>query len=330
MEEIKENMPLVSVPVIAYNSSKTILETLESIKAQTYPNIELIISDDCSKDNTIDVCRKWLEHNKDRFVRTEILTVEKNTGVSGNCNRARFACKGDWVKGIAGDDMMLPNCIQDYVAYVKQHPDTIYLFGRCKAFGADEEKCREVDSLFDYSFFSLSTEQQLHYLLFKGNCIPATTNFYNRQRTRQLGVLLDERVPLIEDWPMWINVLRKGVKFHFVDKETIMYRINGMSNKLRASLPMYRSERLLRFYYMFPAWIKEDEDKAIQQMVDEECDVYQMLLDSESDTQTALRAERNHYKEQYETYYKWYNQIRSSKAYRLGKTILKPFKWFTK
>lgn len=56
--------PLVSVSVITYNSAKTVLETLESIKAQTYQNLELIVSDDCSTDNTVELCRNWIEQNK--------------------------------------------------------------------------------------------------------------------------------------------------------------------------------------------------------------------------------------------------------------------------
>ena len=89
---MSKEQPLVSVPVVTYNSANTILETLESIKAQTYPNIELIISDDCSTDNTIELCLEWLELYKERFTRTEVLTVEKNTGVSANVNRCWNAC----------------------------------------------------------------------------------------------------------------------------------------------------------------------------------------------------------------------------------------------
>ena len=59
--------PLVSIIVITYNSSKYVLETLESAKAQTYENIELIISDDGSTDDTIKICKNWLEKNQDRF-----------------------------------------------------------------------------------------------------------------------------------------------------------------------------------------------------------------------------------------------------------------------
>ena len=120
----KKVLPLVSVPVITYNSAKTVIETLDSIKAQTYQNLELIVSDDCSTDNTVEVCQKWIEENKSRFVRTEVVTVEKNTGVAGNLNRAEAACRGEWIKPIAGDDVLLPNCIQDCIDYVAEHPET--------------------------------------------------------------------------------------------------------------------------------------------------------------------------------------------------------------
>ena len=57
---MNNKFPLVSVVIITYNSEKTIIETLESIKNQTYKNIELIISDDFSKDNTVEICKQCI------------------------------------------------------------------------------------------------------------------------------------------------------------------------------------------------------------------------------------------------------------------------------
>ena len=62
-----DDMVLVSVCVITYNSEITVLETLDSIYAQTYPRLELIISDDCSSDQTVDICQKWLSKYKNSF-----------------------------------------------------------------------------------------------------------------------------------------------------------------------------------------------------------------------------------------------------------------------
>ncbi len=294
--------PLVSVPVMTYNSAKTVIETLESIKAQTYPNLELIISDDCSTDKTVVLCREWIEQNKERFARTKIITAIMNTGVAGNCNRAYSACTGEWVKSVAGDDVFMPNCIQECMDYVEKHPDTIYLFARCKAFGANDEFCKKVDENFDYTFFDNNSEEQLRILIYKGNCVPGTTVFYNRERAQQIGVKDDERVPLMEDWSKWINLLRAGVKFQFIDKVLVKYRVGGISTTKKLATPKaYRSERLFYFLYLLPERYKADPEGTVKEIVDSECDIYNF----------------------------YYSQSHS-KALKLGKAILKPITWLQK
>ena len=107
--------PLVSVVVITYNSSATVIETLESIKEQTYQNVELIVTDDCSKDDTVFVVQKWLESNQACFVNAELVTTTVNTGVSANLNRGIKKSSGEWIKSIAGDDRLKPYAISTYV-----------------------------------------------------------------------------------------------------------------------------------------------------------------------------------------------------------------------
>lgn len=77
--------PLISVVVITYNSSNTIIETLESISRQSYPNIELIISDDCSKDDTVNKAQNWINSNG---VKGLVITAVKNEGIPANVNSA--------------------------------------------------------------------------------------------------------------------------------------------------------------------------------------------------------------------------------------------------
>ncbi len=98
--------PLISIVVVTYNSAKYVLETLESAKSQTYQNIELIVTDDYSTDDTVAICQKWLNKNKARFVRSQLVTSEKNTGIPANLNRGIKASKGEFIKPIAGDDTM--------------------------------------------------------------------------------------------------------------------------------------------------------------------------------------------------------------------------------
>ena len=259
------NKLLVSVPVITYNSSKFVLETLESIKAQTYQNIELIISDDCSTDNTVDLCQKWVEENKDRFVRTQIITSETNTGVSANLNRAEDACHGDWVKGIAGDDLLTPNCIEDFLMYVQQNPDHYFLFGNIEGINENGESISNcLDKFLDKSFFDLTAVEQYERLVMKGNCIAAPTFFYNHSMKKQLGIINDETIPLCEDYPKWIQITSKGQKLYLLDKCVVKYRIHStsVSNK-DDSVLFKRSQALAYLKYRYKYQLAEMPSQAI-------------------------------------------------------------------
>lgn len=319
---------IISVAVLTYNSEGTIIETLESVCNQSYHNIELIISDDCSIDNTIEICERWIENHKSRFLRTIIVKSKVNTGTSSNLNRAEKECKGMWVKPIAGDDKLVEDCIESCVRYVEDNKNVKFLFGKCKSFGADDSTCREVDGRFDYNFFSMPKEKQLNQLIFSCNCVPASTFFYNRNEALLMDIRNDERIPLLEDWPKWINLLHKDANFYFLDKVLVLYRIGGVSTSALISIEMFRSERLFYFYYLFPEWSKVDYDAAVKRMVDFEVGVYGTLKEKETMSEAMIRKERDSLRDE-NNYLKGQITARiSSKSYRLGHIILHPFDSF--
>ena len=219
-----EKFPLVSICVITYNSSKYILETLDSAKAQTYQNIELIISDDCSKDNTVEICKNWINDNKERFARTELITVKKNTGISQNCNRVRDAARGEWIKGIAGDDILFPNAIHSFVSFVekKKSEDIVWVVSSIKIF-----KDHPDNLLYIWPNFNISEnirEQFRRQIM--GNYIKAPGVFLKRETLNRLGgPNLD--YPMLEDDPLWIKFLTNGYKFYFIDEVLVGYRVHS-------------------------------------------------------------------------------------------------------
>ncbi len=262
----KNDLPLVSVSVITYNSSNTIVETLDSIYNQTYPNIELIVSDDCSTDNTVEICQTWISAHKERFYSTKIIESSVNTGISANCNRAEDACNGAWEKMLAGDDLLLPECIDTYMQYVTGRDDLPCLFSRVQCFSAIDGKDVNDFGFFDYQFFKLSREQQLHHLLYEGNCIPAATVFVNLPLLRKLDIRNDERIPMLEDLPKWINVLNAGYRLEFIDRKLVRYRIfNGISTA-NGSPDLYYSSILLTLLYQYPEWKKRNPVEAYQRL----------------------------------------------------------------
>ena len=223
---MKDNHPLVSVCVITYNSAKYILETLNSIEQQTYKNIELIISDDCSNDNTVDICQEWLDNHRERFIKTRILHADKNTGISANCNRAYKAASGIWIKGIAGDDYLYPNAIETYINFINnasETPDIIF----AKVCPIYCGQVVNVSKIFKYSYFEL-TPKEFQYLLLTRNFLPAPSSFLNKEYFINSGGF-DENIPMLEDWPFWIKSVCHRAKLAFIDLYTVYYRVYGES-----------------------------------------------------------------------------------------------------
>lgn len=248
------NKPLVSISLITYNSSNYILDTLESIKAQTYSPLELVVSDDCSTDDTVEICREWIEKNRERFVSTKVVVAPKNKGISANYNRGMDNCTGEYIKEIAGDDMLLHNCVEDYVNFVTEHPEAYFCFGRAIVFDGNEERRKHYEQFFLYEYFQLPSKEQYRILLEEGNFICSATFFYNRKKMIELGIRNDERIPMMEDYPKWINILAKGGKLSFLDNEVAKYRMSstGLSSQNELPLRWRQQFALLELLYRQP------------------------------------------------------------------------------
>lgn len=256
---------LVSLCVISYNSSKTIVELLESAKTQTYKNLELIISDDCSTDNTIDLVKKWLDENNCYFQHTEIVSTPHNCGVAGNFNNATRHAHGDWVKCIAGDDLLLPTCIEDNVSYIIEHPNTNILFSLPQCFRViNGEKVMEEDERSaDWEKWNeFSVDEKLR-LLVDHCALSSPTTFINR--IFSLKNPYDEEIPFLEDWPYQLKLLSKGVDLSLMPKRTVLYRISDGSlihqKDIFYSERMDMSERL--FWYKYRIWELKSEDSIL-------------------------------------------------------------------
>ena len=226
---------VVSVIVATYNSAKFVIETLESAKVQTWQNIELIVSDDCSADNTVELCREWINNNKDRFVRTELITVPKNTGVSANCNRCIKATKTEWVKFIAGDDILLPNCLADNMEFIQAHPDGKVIFSQVLLYQNDFRKenfLHIIPGIFPMNLMNpdFTASHQYKLLLISDRITYTPSVFLNRNALKEVGGY-DETNKLLEDYPMWLKLTKAGNKLYFFNKPTVGYRKHqGASN----------------------------------------------------------------------------------------------------
>jgi glycosyltransferase involved in cell wall biosynthesis len=122
MNEI--NLPLVTIGVASYNNGKYIKETLNSILDQSYQNIEIVINEDCSKDNSLEVIRDWLI-NDNTNTNVKLLINEKNKGLCNSLNNIIKNSNGEFISLIASDDKYLPDFVKNRVEYLKKTEQNI-------------------------------------------------------------------------------------------------------------------------------------------------------------------------------------------------------------
>lgn len=284
MSENNSSYPAVTVLVITYNSSETIVETLNSIAKQSWENLKLVISDDCSSDDTLVLCEEWINRNKTRFLSTKIVKSNIRTGISANFNRGESICDTQWVKPIAGDDELLPDCVRDNIQYVLQNNrDIVVLFSYFECFGSSVKFNKKVEAQINSNFFLLPVSEQYNHLVFfeKDSYIPAPTCFYDVERIRREGISCDERIPMWDDFPRWLNILKKGIPLSFFPKITVRYRISpySISSTTFHGSEFYKSKRLAYYYYQRDEFVKRyGENHTIEQDVDFQVEQYNKYL----------------------------------------------------
>jgi glycosyltransferase involved in cell wall biosynthesis len=114
--------PKVSVIVPIYNQAGFIRETVDSVLAQDYDNVELVLSDDGSTDGTSEILREYAAREPERV---KLVASKRNTGIAGAFNRALDAYTGDYIAWLGGDDVMLPGKLSRQVGVLEARNDVI-------------------------------------------------------------------------------------------------------------------------------------------------------------------------------------------------------------
>lgn len=222
----------VTVAVATYFSAQYVIETLESVYHQTYRDLALVISDDGSTDGTIELIRDWAAapRNQERFVNIKVITVEKNTGISANSNRCIAAAPSDWIKFLAGDDILLPNCIADNMAFVQENPEAKVIFSQVRLYQdhfTPESYMKTLPLDFPNNLMhpDFTAHDQNRLLLVSDRINYTPSYFFNKQAVLKVGGY-DEANRLIEDYPMWLKLTAAGEKLYYHHHETVGYRIH--------------------------------------------------------------------------------------------------------
>jgi glycosyltransferase involved in cell wall biosynthesis len=247
MQNNESDLPLVSVVIPSYNSAATLPATLDSVLAQTYPNLEIIVVDDGSTDATGEVLARYAP--RVRAIR------QANGGLACARNAGCTAAAGRFIALLDADDLCEPERIGTQVAFMAARPDVVLCGTEFAAFDADgmraERFARQYYSRLGKAdgpaaLFEEATEVDIarwlpappqapvtvpvhagdvyrHMVL--GSFIHPPTVMFARSLLETAG-LFDETIPNCCDWEWLVRAARTG-RFAFIDRPLLRYRLSA-------------------------------------------------------------------------------------------------------
>lgn len=225
--------PLISVVVLCYKNYNLIMDALYSILNQDYPNIELIISNDCSGDFKTDELQDFFKEYKTKYPNIKNVIINqnpKNTGTTKHVNSMVKRSSGKYFKLLAADDLFFDNsALTKYVDFLERS-GAYFVVARSAAFDEKLEHFLRYYPCDEHAHIlkTFSAEDQFAELA-KDCIINAPAVCFSRKYIDDFGYF-DERYFYADDWPAWLQFTRGGHRIEFMDEVLVIYRFGGISN----------------------------------------------------------------------------------------------------
>jgi glycosyltransferase involved in cell wall biosynthesis len=226
--------PLVSVVMCVYNGAPYLESAAESVLRQTLSDLEFLIIDDGSTDDTWAI----LTGLAARDARVRLIRSVRNTGITRSINRLFALARGQYVTRHDADDISLPTRLARQVAWLESHP----------AIGLVSCQVEMIDSSgapIDLQYFSSATDDStLQRQLLENNCFCQGSVVFRRDCLTQVG-LLDESLEFAEDYDLWLR-MAEMTRLARLDEMLFQYRFHpaSVTNTRRADQTLHIAEAL--------------------------------------------------------------------------------------
>lgn len=227
MDSVKSigSKPLVSIIVPMYNATATLIETIESVEAQTYSNWELVLVDDCSTDNTFEYA-KTFSLSDDRI---KLYKMSVNSGPGAATKLGFEKSSGSVIAFIDADDLWSHEKIKKQLDFMREHNYEFVCSDYCWVNEKGEDlkkiiKCRKVA---DYA------------TVLKSCPIGSSTVMITR---RQLEKITIPSIRKNNDYALWLQIMRDGTKIYGMNEVLMKYRIVETSNS-------FNKRKMIKYFW---------------------------------------------------------------------------------
>jgi len=208
---IKTKEYLVSIITPTYNSEKFILGTIESIQKQTYINWELLITDDCSTDKTIEIIKDYKQTDK----RIKLYKLKTNSGAGLARNNSIRHAAGRFIAFCDSDDRWLPNKLEVQLEYLLNQ-NAGFTYSSYFLHNEEQNKIGEIKGPRKISYRQI----------LRNNYIGCLTAIYD---TQALGKMFMPDIRKRQDWVLWINIIKKLGTVQGISEPLAIYTVRKNS-----------------------------------------------------------------------------------------------------
>jgi len=219
--------PLVSIVIPCYNHAQFVQESIQSVIDQDYENIELIIIDDGSKDNSVEVIQKMIPACEERFVRFEF-RYRPNKGLCATLNEALEWCEGEYFSPLASDDIALSHKTSFLVNKITENCCAV-VFGLSQQFGdPDKRYFKEIKGC----------THNFNDLMLQINIPDAPAAMLRKSSVLKVGGYAED--VKLEDRYMWLSLTASNEKLITFPEIVVLYR-DHKSNTIKNVRKMHES-----------------------------------------------------------------------------------------
>ncbi len=228
-----KNLPKISIITVTYNCESFIEETIKSVAAQTYPNIEYIIVDGLSKDRTLEIVENYREH-------IDILVSEKDKNLYDAMNKGMRLATGDYIWFLhAGDVALSPTVIADAFS---NGNDEDFVYGKVKVIDAE-------GNTFPW-YKKHPNAKNLSFKTFRNGMVVCHQAMFPQRRIWEEYRF--EKYPLVADLDWTIRILKKAKTYRDSDVHFCTFLKGGISTKHRKASWKERFNILKEHFGLIP------------------------------------------------------------------------------
>jgi alpha-1,3-rhamnosyltransferase len=230
--------PLVSVLVPSFNHEPFITQALDSITEQSYRNIEVVIVDDCSSDNSVERIREWIDRTT---MPVQLVLNDENRGICSVLNQLVSLASGEFLVYLDSDDWFDPDRIQIHVDHFESlGPEVVLVYGDVELWGEDGRRVGATSLQQSFRVGEPPDGSRVFDRLLLANFIPTPAVTVRRSAILEIGGY-DESL-WFDDYDMWLRLSHR-FDFSFCDRVVANYRVlpSSMSHSVAGRPEMARS-----------------------------------------------------------------------------------------